>query len=54
MHIGGLAGIESCWGFLKLASSWEEQCQVWWGGGVMAEPEKERFQGLLPTACLKA
>lgn len=40
---------ESCWGFLKLASSREEQCQVW--GGGMAEPEKERF---LPTACLKA
>lgn len=23
------------------------------GWGVMAEPEKERFQGLLPTACLR-
>lgn len=55
MHIGGLAGREP----LGLSEAGQLSGGTMPGlgveeGGVMAEPEKERFQGVLPTACLKA
>lgn len=56
MHIGGLAGREPL-GLSEagqLSGGRMPGLGVEEGGGAMAEPEKERFQGVLPTACLKA
>lgn len=54
MHIGGLAGRE----LLGISEAGQLPGGTTPGlvgvGRVMAEPEKGRFQGVLPTACLKA